>query len=93
MAFLLHPQSGHVTLTVNGEHITGPLGTISAFALALFIGLVAGILGVLILIGVGAAVIWVVVLVGISLLGVMAPFLIPVILLVIFVYAVARMLQ
>lgn len=91
LAYLLHPASGYFDITVNGHHLQGPFGGIAALPMALGILVLCGLLSLLIAFGVGMIFLWLFALVVAVGIVMAAPFLLPVLGLVLIVYFVARL--
>jgi hypothetical protein len=64
LAYVFHPDGGHVSLTINGEPMTDPLARIAAVPAFLAILLLTGLLAGLVILGMGTFL-----LIGLVLLG------------------------
>lgn len=64
LAYVFHPDGGHVSLTINGEPVTDPLARIAAVPAFLAILLLTGLLAGLVILGMGTFL-----LIGLVLLG------------------------
>jgi hypothetical protein len=64
LAYVFHPDGGHVSLTINGEPVTDPLARIAAVPAFLAIVLLTGLLAGLVILGMGTFL-----LIGLVLLG------------------------
>jgi hypothetical protein len=64
LAYVFHPDGGHVSLTINGEPVTDPLARIAAVPAFLAILLLTGLLAGLVILGAGTFL-----LIGLVLLG------------------------
>jgi len=64
LAYMFHPEGGHVSLMINGEPVTDPLARIAAIPAILAILLLTGLLVGLVILGAGAFL-----LIGLVLLG------------------------
>lgn len=91
VGYLLHPGTGYFDLTINGHHLEGPFGAIAAAPMVLGILLLCAVLTVLIVFGVGVLFLWMFGLAAAFALVLTAPFLLPVLALLVIVYLVARL--
>ena len=64
LAYVFHPDGGHVSLTINGEPVTDPLARIAAVPAFLAVLLLTGLLAGLVILGTGTFL-----LIGFVLLG------------------------
>lgn len=64
LAYVFHPEGGHVSLTINGEPVTDPLARIAAIPAFIAILLMTGLLAGLVILGAGT-----ILLIGLVLLG------------------------
>jgi hypothetical protein len=64
LAYVFHPEGGHVSLTINGEPVSEPLARIAAIPAFLAILLLTGLLAGLVILGMGTFL-----LIGLVLLG------------------------
>ncbi len=64
LAYVFHPEGGHVSLTINGEPVAEPLARIAAIPAFLAILLLTGLLAGLVILGMGTFL-----LIGLVLLG------------------------
>ena len=91
LGYLLHPGSGYFDLTINGHHLEGPFGAVAAVPMVLGILLLCGLLTLLIAFGVGVVMLWMIAALGVLAVVVAAPFLLPVLALLLIAYLVARL--
>ena len=90
LAYLLHPGSGYFDLTINGRHFEGPFGAVAALPMAIGILLLCGLLTLLIVFGVGVLFLWIFGLAAVGAIVMAAPFMLPVLVLLLVVYLIAR---
>lgn len=91
LGFLLHPGSGYFDLTINGHHFEGPFGAVAAAPVVLGILVLCALIAVLIAFGVGFLFLWLFGLAAAAALVLAAPFMLPVLALLVIVYLVARL--
>ena len=93
MVTLFHPVSGHLSLSYDGEPVRGALAQLGAVPSAIAVLLFTAMLMGLIALGTGALLLVIFAGVGILLLGFAAPFLLPLLMVGIAVYAISHALR
>jgi hypothetical protein len=83
LAYVFHPDGGHVSLTINGEPVTDPLARIAAVPAFLAILLLTGLLAGLVILGMGTFLLIGFVLLGAVGIAIAVPTFWPVLLIVI----------
>lgn len=91
LAYVFHPDVGHLSLTINGEPVADPLTRVAAVPAILVILLLTGILSGLVILGVGSLL-----LVGLALLGaagiaIAVPYFWPVLTMIVLAIALATL--
>jgi hypothetical protein len=91
LAYVFHPDGGHVSLTINGEPVTDPLARIAAVPVFLAILLLTGLLAGLVILGMGTFLLIGLVLLGAAGIALAVPTFWPVLLIVIVAVSLASL--
>jgi hypothetical protein len=91
LAYIFHPEGGHVSLTINGEPVTDPLARIAAVPAFLAILLLTGLLAGLVILGMGTFLLIGLVLLGAAGIALAVPTFWPVLLIVIVAVSLASL--
>lgn len=91
LAYLFHPATGHFSMTINGEPVADPLAR--SAVLPAFIGVLVFtvFLGMLVMLGVGTLILILFLVFGIAGIGLMAPYLWPLLVIILLVYLLASL--
>ncbi len=91
LAYLFHPDGGHVSLTINGEPVTDPLARIAAVPAFLAILLLTGLLAGLVILGMSTFLLIGLVLLGAAGIALAVPTFWPVLVIVILAVSLASL--
>ena len=91
LAYVFHPDGGHVSLTIDGAPVTDPLARIAAVPAFLAILLLTGILAVLVILGAGTILLIGFVLLGAAGIALAVPTFWPVLIIVILAVSLASL--
>lgn len=91
LAYIFHPDGGHVSLTINGEPVTDPLVRIAAVPAFLAILLLTGLLSGLVILGAGTFLLIGLVLLGTAGIALAVPTFWPVLVIVILAVSLASL--
>jgi len=91
LAYVFHPDGGHVSLTINGEPVTDPLARIAAVPAFLAILLLTGLLAGLVILGMGTFLLIGLVLLGAAGIALAVPTFWPVLVIVILAVSLASL--
>jgi hypothetical protein len=91
LAYAFHPDGGHVSLTINGAPVTGPLARIAAIPAILAILLLTGLLVGLVILGAGTFLLIGLVVLGTAGIALAIPAFWPVLVIVILTVALASL--
>ena len=91
LAYVFHPDGGHVSLTINGEPMTDPLARIAAVPAFLAILLLTGLLAGLVILGMSTFLLIGLVLLGAAGIALAVPTFWPVLVIVILAVSLASL--
>jgi hypothetical protein len=91
LAYIFHPEGGHVSLTINGEPVTDPLARIAAVPAFLAILLLTGLLAGLVILGMGTFLLIGFILLGAAGIALAVPTFWPVLVIVILAVSLATL--
>lgn len=91
LAYVFHPDGGHVSLTINGEPVTDPLARIAAVPAFIAILLLTGLLAGLVILGMGTFLLIGLVLLGAAGIALAVPTFWPVLVIVILAVSLASL--
>jgi hypothetical protein len=91
LAYVFHPDSGHFSLTINGEPVANPLTRLAVLPAILVILLLTSLLAGLVLLGVGSLLLVGLALLGAAGLAIAAPYFWPVLVIVALAIALASL--
>ena len=91
LAYVFHPDGGHVSLTINGEPVTDPLARIAAVPAFLAILLLTGLLAGLVILGMSTFLLIGLVLLGAAGIALAVPTFWPVLVIVILAVSLASL--
>ena len=91
LAYVFHPDGGHVSLTINGEPVTDPLARIAAVPAFLAVLLLTGLLAGLVILGMGTFLLIGLVLLGTAGIALAVPTFWPVLVIVILAVSLASL--
>ena len=91
LAYVFHPDVGHLSLTINGEPVADPLARVAVIPAILVILLLTGILAALVMLGVGGLLLIALALTGAAGIAIVLPYFWPVLAIVVLVIGLASM--
>ena len=91
LAYVFHPDGGHVSLTINGEPVTDPLARIAAVPAFLAILLLTGLLAGLVILGMSTFLLIGLVLLGAAGIALVVPTVWPVLVIVVLAVSLASL--
>jgi len=91
LAYVFHPDGGHVSLTINGEPVTDPLARIAAVPAFLAILLLTGLLAGLVILGMSTFLLIGLVLLGAAGIALAVPTFWPVLVIVVLAVSLASL--
>jgi hypothetical protein len=91
LAWLFHPDAGHLSLTINGEPVADPLARVAVLPAILVILLLTAILAGLVIVGVGGLLLLGLAFMGAAGIAIVIPYFWPVLAVVLLVIALASL--
>jgi hypothetical protein len=91
LAYVFHPDVGHLSITINGEPVANPLARIAAIPAFLAILLLTGLLAGLVILGTGTFLLIGLVLLGTAGIALAVPYFWPVLVIVILAVSLASL--
>jgi hypothetical protein len=91
LAYVFHPEGGHLSLMINGEPVADPLARIAAVPAFLAILLLTGLLAGLVILGAGTFLLIGLVLLGTAGIALAVPYFWPVLVIVILAVSLASL--